>query len=664
MPFWWRRRRKPWFGRWRYRRRLQRRKPRYRRRRFTRRRNRRLTRRRRRKRYKVRRKKKTIPIRQWQPDSIVNCKIKGFGLLVLGAEGKQMFCWTPNRDNFTPPLTPCGGGFGVEQYTLSYLYEEFRFHRNIWTKTNMFKDLCRYLWVQFTFYRHPETDFIIAYERQPPFPLDKLTYTSCHPTQLLLGKHKRILPSTQTNPKGRTKMRLRIKPPKQMITKWFFTQQFCKYTLLLLKAAAINLNYSYLGMKSENQQVTIIFLNMGFYINGNWGKVQTEKYKPWATVPNPLKYHYYQGTASKSGEINLTKQGTDAYYESVNIDTGYFKPTLLQAYKVEGQAQLPTGIARYNPNLDEGPFSKIWLCSSLSGTYDPPMRDSDLLFKGLPLWLMLWGWFDYLKEKKNDPTFLNSYYVVITSPAIHFWTSTIEREPWFIPIDRTFYEGKAPYKTYMTDTQKKVWIPLLKNQMETLNAIAESGPFVPKYSQTTNSTWELKYNYTFHFKWGGPEITDQQVEDPSKQNTYPVPDTIQTAIQIQNPEKQTPSTFIHAWDIRRGIITQAALKRMCQDLETDTDFEPDAEYYKPPKKKKRQGAHLRDPTHQQKEIQECLLSLCEEPTYQEAETQEDLHELIKQQQQQQLQLKRNILQLITDLKTKQQMLQLQTGIMD
>ncbi len=69
----------------------------------------------------------------------------------------------------------------------------------------MLMDLCRYLRCVFTFYRHQKVDFIMNYSRQAPFTISKYTYTLMHPTQLLLGKHKRIIPSKLTNPRRKTK---------------------------------------------------------------------------------------------------------------------------------------------------------------------------------------------------------------------------------------------------------------------------------------------------------------------------------------------------------------------------------------------------------------------------------------------------------------------------
>ncbi len=162
-------------------------------------------------------------------------------------------CYTNVIQEWTPPKTPGGGGFAVQVYSLGYLYEQYKFRYNVWTKTNILKDLCRYIRCKFTFFRHPETDFVVAYERQPPFEINSFTYPSSHPMLLLLAKHKRVIPSKFTNPKGKRKYHLKIKPPKQMLNKWFFMDQFSEVPLCLIKGAACNLNYSRLSASNENQ---------------------------------------------------------------------------------------------------------------------------------------------------------------------------------------------------------------------------------------------------------------------------------------------------------------------------------------------------------------------------------------------------------------------------
>ncbi len=204
MPFWWRRRKKFWTNT-RFRRRKIYTRRNKRRARYSRWRRRRPypRRRRRRRRKKVRRKKQRIAIHQWQPDSIVKCKIKGNAVIVLGTECRQMRCYTDVRNDTVPPRTPSGGGFGYEVYNLDYLYSEYLFHNCYWTKSNLYKDLCRFLGVKVVFYRHHKTDFIVAYDRDPPFKLTKSSYMGTHPQQMLLQRHHKVILSKFTKPTGR-----------------------------------------------------------------------------------------------------------------------------------------------------------------------------------------------------------------------------------------------------------------------------------------------------------------------------------------------------------------------------------------------------------------------------------------------------------------------------
>nr|UHK05501.1 MAG: ORF1 [Torque teno midi virus] len=666
MPFWWARRRKPWYGRWR-RRRFQRYKRRKPRRRFTRRRNRRTTRRRRRRRYKVRRKKQKLTLHQWQPDSIRKCKIKGLGTAVLGAEGTQMNCYTAEKVQFTPPKVPWGGGLGIENYTLKYLYEEYNYKNNIWTASNKLKDLCRYTGTSITMFRHPETDFVVAYSRQPPSILNKYTYPSNHPQMLLLEKHKKIILSTASKPNGKYKTKFKIKPPKQMISKWFFTKDFAKYTLFTLKAAAVNFRYSHLSNKNQNMLVNIYSLNTAYFQIPNWANAQQATsdgwYKPYHTVGVPVDYIDEKGNTKKLGEDWIAKGHSDRYYASINWNGGWFSSSFLTAQRLttpllRPTAVKPTTISRYNPNKDSGDGNKIWVVSTFAANWQQE-SDSQFTITGLPLWLALYGYITFIKQMK-PPDYLLTHVICLKSPAIYCYPE-IGSCDIYVPIDFDYLYGRKPYGQVLTDQTKRLWYPSIDWQLITINAIVESGPFIPKYSQETNSTWELKYSYISHFKWGGPQVSDKEVKNPKDLDTYDVPDTIQAAIQIVNPEKQTPETIFHPWDYRRGIIKETAIKRMCENLSTDTEFQCSPEKIR--KKEERIGACLQNPQKETEKVQAYLQCLCEEGIYQTSQTQ-DIQQLINQQQEQQQRVKYSILKLLLDLKKKQRVLQYHTGLLE
>nr|UHK03968.1 MAG: ORF1 [Torque teno midi virus] len=660
MPFWWRRRRKPWYTPWgqrRYRRRRYRRKARrpYRRRR---RRNRKTTRRRRRKLPKVRRKKKFLKLVQWQPDRIRKCTIKGRGTLVMGAHGRQMICFTNVKDRLTPSRAPAGGGFGIERFTLSHLYEEWKSRNNIWTATNENTDLGRYLGCQFTFYRHPDTDFILKYERQGPFNLEKYSYMYMQPQELLLGRHKRILLSKQTNPKGRLKLKLKIGPPKLLTNKWLLQSELAKQDLVQISGAAASFRYPTIGCCNENRVLNLYSINIEFFKEPHWMQTQSgpNYYKPYSTIPPDLKFYYKTQSGTES-----SIQGPTSKDKALTIDYGWFQPKILGAFKVtKGDTstqygELPMVLLRYNPAADQGPGNLVTIIDLVAGQWQGPYPD-DYTIKDVPLWLALTGYANYVIQKSGDKGIMKHKIICVKSSAL-YRLPTVSTQKIFPLIGAKFVNAKPPYDQPLTPEMQKNWYPTYEHQQEPLNDIVCCGPLVPKFYNQTNSTWELQYFYRFYFKWGGPEIGDPTVDDPKTKGQKATDYTMPRTIQISNPLKNKTESILHPWDFRRGIVTKRALERMCQNLETDSDLYPDGET---PKKKKKTTCELRNPEEEIKEVQSCILSLCQTETSEE-EDPNNLQQLILKQKLKQQQLKHNILVLLTDLKTKQNSLRLQTG---
>lgn len=668
MPFWWRRRNKPWYTTWRKRRYLQRRKRRPRRRRYRRPYTRRR-RRRRRKRYKVRKKLQKITVKQWQPDSIVKCKIKGLGCLIAGAQGRQPFCYTTSKYEYPQPKAPGGGGFGAELFSLQYLYGEWLARRNVWTRSNDYKDLVRFTGATFYLFKHPTTDFVVSYNRQPPFILEKDYYNDLHPQNLLLSRHHRVVPSLQRKPLGKSYIKLKIKPPKQMLTKWFFQQDFATQGLFTLQGAAANFGWSLYNPDTQSRCLTIYSLNTTFFYNSNFGAIHGEHqpYIPYNSFPTTAGLNFWIRPARGDPVCKLIKP--DTYLKSVNYTDGFFSAHVLQTKKItlsnesnpkqldtypEAMASLPIAAFRYNPEEDTGQGNVVWLTSTLNNTHWEKPQLTDLIIVGKPLWMSLYGFQSYI-EKSKHKDWLRTGLFVFKCPAMKTLSNTTQTT--FIMIDLDFIQGKMPYEETITQNKKTFWYPNVENQINTINGLVGSGPYVPKYAYQDESTWQLTYKYIFHFKWGGPYVTDELVQNPKTQGKYPVPDTIKQAIQVSNPLKQTCETMLRDWDYRRGIITTTAIKRMSKHLQSDSSISSNEG--ETPRKKKKITAEI--PCYQEKteEMQKCLLSLFEEDTCQDTE---DLQQLIHQQQQQQQKLKLSLIKLLMDLKHQQRILQHHTGI--
>lgn len=593
----------------------------------------------------------------------------------MGAEGRQMYCYTNEASDYPQPKAPGGGGFGCEVFSLQWLYQEFLRHNNIWTQSNDYTDLCRYTGAKFTVYRHPNVDFAVFYDRQPPFDINKFSYAELQPQNILLRKKKRLILSKLTNPNGKLRHIIKVKPPKQMITKWFFQRDFCKYSLLKLCASACDFRFPKIGPKSQSTILTIYSLNMNFYQNSDWSQTKTNQpYKNISTQTTPLYFTYVEAGKDKIFKYDPShapeKYGTAEvrqYYYSISRDDGLFNPKVLLAKKVAksevptdpGLGSYPLITLRYNPQEDTGHGNEVYLCSIFNGHYDKPSISTDYHFNGVPLYIAFYGFWNYLQIYSKNKGFYKSHMFIVKSDSLKP-ISVATPEKYFPILDADFVYGKLPWDEYMSADIKKLWYPTAEKQQVIINQIVESGPFMPRLTNIAESTWELTYKYEFFFKWGGPYTHDQPVEDPCSRNKYPVPDTMQTTIQITNPEKCKTEGLLHDWDFRRGIVTQTALERMSKNLPINSSLESDDS--ESPKKKRKITKELPYKVQKEEEIQKCLLSLCEEPTYQESP--ENLQQFILQQRQQQRELKHNLLKLMTHLKKNQTCMELQTGLLE
>nr|UHK05215.1 MAG: ORF1 [Torque teno midi virus] len=654
MPFWWRRRKRPWYGN--YRTRYRRYKTKTRRRRY-RRKPRYLAgrrRRRRRKKFKVRKKLKKITLKQWQPDSIKKCKIKGLTYLAAGSQGNQYRCYTNQKKEYTVPKAPGGGGFGVEVYSLEYLYNEWKAHRNIWTTSNDYTDLCRYTGCSFILYRHQFTDFVVSYDIQPPFDFTKDTYIDAHPQNQLLSKRHKVVFSRKSKPGGKPYVRLKIKPPKLMSTKWYFQEEFAEQHLLKIQAAAADFSYSLFGWNTQSTNVTIFALNESFYQLHNWAQHHGNvPYKPYTGYPTDgLTFHLKNGTTKT---ILL-----DTYQNSISRDKGIFQTAALQAINITHGTQTTfertIGIGRYNPELDTGEGNKVWLTSIVSDQGWSPPQDQKLIIYGKPLWMAFFGLWDWINVAKPKSQYLSTSMFVVESKFIYRLTNTTQKV-WPI-VDYSFIQGNLPYGEDITKQDIAQWYPTCYTQRETIAALVQSGPYIPKYANIPQSTWQLQAKYTFYFKWGGPQVSEKNVQDPKDQSTYPIPNTLWQTIQVSDPLKQNYQSLLRSWDFRRGIATTTALKRMSENIQSDTSLSSDES--ETPQKKRKITSEMPYKDKETEETQKCLLSLFEEDS--SPEQTQDIQQLIQQQHKQQQKLKRNLILLLMNLKKKQRQLLLQTGL--
>ncbi len=300
-----------------------------------------------------------------------------------------------------------------------------------------------------------------------------------------------------------------------MLSKWFFQQQFAKYDLVLIAAAACSLRYPRIGCCNENRMITLYCLNTRFYQDTEWGatKQHPNYFKPYATISKSMVFISNYG--GKRTEYNIgqwieTEQAHEGnlarYYRSISKEGGYFSPRILQAYETKVNSvefkPLPIVLGRYNPAIDDGKGNKIYLQTIMNGHWGLPQKTPDYIIEEVPLWLGFWGYYNYLKQTRTEAIFPLHMFVV-QSKYIQTQQTETPNNFWAF-IDNSFIQGKNPWDSAITYSEQKLWFPTVAWQLKTINAICESGPYVPKLDNQTYSTWELATHYSFHFKWGGP----------------------------------------------------------------------------------------------------------------------------------------------------------------
>lgn len=573
---------------------------------------------------------KYIRLKEWQPNTIKKCKIKGFLTLFAGARGRQNNNFTPYKESFTPEREPGGGGWSIQTLSLGILYQINSDLQNYWTKSNMRLNLCRYLGCSVTCYRQPHVDYIFHWFHDPPNNVTKYYYASFHPIKMLQLKNKVIVPSFDTQPQRRKNYKkFFIPPPKPFKNQWFFQQHLSNFNLLYIASTAISLTNMTQSNNTESYNISIITLNTEFFRHPNFQytaqqgfsadfhnylySIRNPSYTPKSDKVQDLIFlgqvmlneaGFPQGkqtptTKNAWGNIfyheYLTGETADLYLSSKTpselfIDTYLTQPIdeiLKQAFFAK-KTTPNIDTLRYNPYKDKGKGNKVYFVPTYAATQNnwEPTTDPDLMLQDFPLWIMLWGIEEVMKKMGKLPKIDYDWVLVINCSYFDI------KKPYIVPITDYFSEGQGPYGTDRQEVKGNDfshWYPCFRYQREVVNAICMTGPAV--FRADNQMAFEALIKYTFYFKWGGNPSPMESVFDPNSQPITPYPSGQLIQNEIINPETDI-QTFIYPWDCRRDFLTQSATTRITnssqfeKSLFTDTTKTTDVPLFQTPQKKK------------------------------------------------------------------------------
>nr|UGV42251.1 MAG: ORF1 [TTV-like mini virus] len=579
----------------------------------------------RRRRYKVKKKKsyrKTkIVIKQFNPKSRQRCKIIGTKCIIQGSPLRCHHNFIQYYNSKVPEKYPGGGGWSQLIFTLDSLYDDFLKMQNIWTKSNCKLPLARYRGCTMKFYQCDYIDYIVVYDTCWPMVDTFLSHPDASPTSMFLKKNKICIPSRQTQQRKKAYKKVFIKPPSQMYNKWYFQKEICTTPLLMITTTATSFTKPYCSSKAENNNITIkcinpfIFKNLNFQnyplTQGYWCKKATlehedrelpmylyairqpeelirqteitnQNLEKLRIIPLCNPNTYQLGTEyTKNTENNKEHWGNPFYHSILDGDTYQYYLSLMSPTDMHQLKSTPTKkyyvtkvtepiiyTLRYNPETDKGFKNKAYILKTSEYNNTNQQENINLNIEGFPLYVLLWGWTDWVKKTGLIPNLDDNGIVVFETDQLN------QQLPLYIPIDLDFIEGYDPYIEHAHDGgtyepseySKKHWYPKLKFQDQTIEKICMSGPGCPRLNNKEYMQAFVKYK--FHFTWGGCPKTLEKACNPCSQPTWTTPDNFHGRLEIQNPNTN-PLTELYKWDWDGDYVTSEAIERIQQYTETD-----------------------------------------------------------------------------------------------
>nr|UGV37790.1 MAG: ORF1 [TTV-like mini virus] len=574
----------------------------------------------RRRHYRVRKRKlKFLKLKEWQPHYIRRCKVTGIQPLFLTTSERLAHNMTCYLETTAPHLYPGGGGFSIQNFTLNMLYEQNLIAKNWWSQSNDNLPLIRYTGCTIWLYRQSTVDYLFHYRNAYPMTAKLLTYTSTHPQAMLMTKHTKKILCKQYNRNKKPYKKIRITPPSQMQNKWFFQKDIAHIPLLQTICTAASLDRMFLNSSSISTTIGFTSLDRLGFINHNYSKMSTTGY---IAIPNTLTFGALRKKASitayKISELsylgnpenlttgttigNIPESDYNKYNGTLNtlqkkikaaqqiqkhwgnpfdvifhregalITTNLPWSDIIEKYKDDKYLQSDhftfkthTFIdCRYNPFADKGTGNKLYLINLQDITHqtDWDWPEKDTLYENLPLYLMTWGYLDYMKKCGEYSIVDTKYLLVIYSPYIF-----PKDAKYYIPLDQDFLEGRSPYQEgeHVIAPDLQNWHPKVKFQTRTVNTIACSGPATAKLPPQISA--EAHFKYQFHFKLGGEPPPMSVLTDPDDQPKYNIPNNILQPTSLQSPT--TPLEYLlYKFDERRGTLTKKATQRIQKDQQT------------------------------------------------------------------------------------------------
>lgn len=492
--------------------------------------------------------------------------------------------------SWVPEHLPGGGGFSVKNFSLTALYDDHKHVKNYWTKGNVNLPLLRYTGCKMKLYQSEDTDYVFGYKNCGALTSSLLQYNGLQPSVFMMNKHTIKVPSKQTQKRKKPYITVKIDPPSIMQNKWYFAADITNIPLLQTQAVAASFDHYYISPWNMSTNITIHSLNTSLIQNRdfkNWTTgyycqtIGTQKIYLYASheesEPSKIKSEtlIYLGNTkyntpgvskrdSHDAEYKASKnqywgnpfhtdylnESVKVYQSPINFATQLSSTTAQQLTEITGLVRS----LRYNPYKDDGSHNQCYFLSNMQAAHGwPDPGKEELIGQGFPLYILMFGFEDYIKKLKILLRIDEDYMLVIRT------NTTTPTQDIIVPIDYDFIIGHSPFEDRANPIDNDRWYPQTQYQQKSINDIISCGPGIARIEP--KKTVEAKALYTFYFKFGGCPAPMSIVENPTDQPKFPVPSNLYETNSLQSPA--LPITdFLYNFDERQGLLTEKAAKRI------------------------------------------------------------------------------------------------------
>nr|UGV44146.1 MAG: ORF1 [Torque teno virus] len=315
-----------------------------------------------------------------------------------------------------------------------------------------------------------------------------------------------------------------------------------------------------IGTNNTNKQNSITIAGDSNY---NWYPYNVQNFKQQV---HTIRAQYFSWETDKAPQATSTlgkhhtwTKPTNDYYE---YHLGLFSPIFIGPTRSNKIFATAYQDVTYNPLNDKGIGNHVWFQYNTKADTQIAAQGCYCHLEDIPLWAAFYGYSDFVDNELGP--FVDGETVGLVCCICPYTSPPMYRkdnpQQGYVFYDQFFGNGKwIDGRGHIEPYWLCRWRPEMLFQHMVMRDIVQTGPFSYK-DESKNCVLTMKYK--FKFTWGGNMVSQQTIRNPCKTDGPSHSGRQPRDVQVVDPHTMGPRWVFHAWDWRRGYLSEGALKRL------------------------------------------------------------------------------------------------------